>query len=34
LNLPQADVVSHLNMLSQRGMVKLDGNRVQVVAVA
>jgi hypothetical protein len=34
LNLPGADVFRHLNVLAQRGMVKLDGNQVQVVAVA
>ena len=34
LNLPPSDVVRHLNVLSQRGMIKLDGNQVQVVAVA
>ena len=34
LNLPAPDVVRHLNVLAQRGMVKLDGNQVQVVAVA
>jgi len=34
LNLPGADVFRHLNVLAQRGMVKLEGNQVQVVAVA
>ena len=34
LNLPASDVVRHLNVLAQRGMVKLQGNHVQVVAVA
>jgi DNA-binding IclR family transcriptional regulator len=34
LDLPPSDVVRHLNVLAQRGMVKLDGNQVQVVAVA
>ncbi len=34
LNLPSTEVMRHLNMLAQRGMVKLDGNQVEVVAVA
>ena len=34
LKLPAADVLRHLNALAQRGMIKLDGNQVQVVAVA
>ena len=34
LNLPPSDVVRHLNVLAQRGMVRLDGNQVQVVAAA
>ena len=34
LNLPPSDVVRHLNVLAQRGMVRLDGDQVQVVAVA
>jgi predicted ArsR family transcriptional regulator len=34
LRLPAADVVRHLNVLAQRGLVKLEGNQVQAVAVA
>lgn len=34
LNLPASEVARHLKALSQRGMVKLDGTKVQVVAVA
>ena len=34
LNMSESDVMRHLDHLSQRGMVKLDGNQVQVVAVA
>ncbi len=34
LSLPPSDVVRHLNVLAQRGMVKLEGNQVQVVAAA
>lgn len=34
LHLPAADVVRHLDLLAQRGMVKLSGNQVQVVATA
>jgi len=34
LNLPAPEVARHLNVLAQRGMVKLDGNQVRVVAVA
>lgn len=34
LNLPAPEVARHLHELAQRGMVKLDGNQVRVVAVA
>ncbi len=34
LNLPAAEVAHHLDMLAQRGMVKLDGKQVRVVAAA
>ena len=34
LGLPAADVVRHLKVMAQRGLVKLDGNQVQAVAVA
>jgi F420-non-reducing hydrogenase iron-sulfur subunit len=34
LKLPASEVARHLNVLAQRGMVKLDGTQVQVVAVA
>jgi DNA-binding IclR family transcriptional regulator len=34
LNLPASEVAHHLDILAQRGMVKLDGNQVQVVAAA
>lgn len=34
LDLPASEVARHLHALAQRGMVKLDGTRVQVVAVA
>ena len=34
LDLPASEVARHLKALAQRGMVKLDGTRVQVVAVA
>ena len=34
LNLPASEVARHLHALAQRGMVKLDGTQVQVVAVA
>lgn len=34
LDLPASEVARHLNALAQRGMVKLDGTQVQVVAVA
>ena len=34
LELPAAEVRRHLNVLAQRGLVKLDGNQVQAVAVA
>ena len=34
LNLPAPEVARHLNVLVQRGIVKLDGNQVQVVAAA
>jgi len=34
LALPGPDVVRHLNVLAQRGMVKLEGDQVQVVATA
>jgi coenzyme F420-reducing hydrogenase delta subunit len=34
LKLPAADVLRHLDVLAQRGLVKLDGKQVQAVAVA
>ncbi|MBE0616291.1 MAG: hydrogenase iron-sulfur subunit, partial [Burkholderiales bacterium] len=34
LGLPDADVLRHLNVMAQRGLVKLEGNQVQAVAVA
>jgi F420-non-reducing hydrogenase iron-sulfur subunit len=34
LKLPAADVLRHLNVLAQRGLVKIDGSQVQAVAVA
>jgi len=34
LKLPATDVQRHLNTLAQRGMIRLEGNQVQVVAVA
>ena len=34
LRLPGQEVARHLNALAQRGMVKLEGNQVQVVAAA
>jgi len=34
LGLPAADVLRHLNAMAQRGLVKLEGNQVQAVAVA
>ena len=34
LNLPAPDVARHLNALAQRGMVRLDGKQVRVVAAA
>jgi F420-non-reducing hydrogenase iron-sulfur subunit len=34
LKLPTSDVLRHLNVLAQRGLVKLEGNQVQAVAVA
>lgn len=34
LNLPAPEVARHLNVLAQRGMVRLDGNQVRVVAAA
>jgi coenzyme F420-reducing hydrogenase delta subunit len=34
LNLPAPEVARHLNALAQRGMVRLDGNQVRVVAAA
>jgi DNA-binding IclR family transcriptional regulator len=32
LDLPATEVARHLNVLAQRGMVKLDGNQVRVAA--
>ncbi|OGA58585.1 MAG: methyl-viologen-reducing hydrogenase subunit delta [Betaproteobacteria bacterium RIFCSPLOWO2_12_FULL_65_14] len=34
LHLPDQDVARHLNVLAERGMVRLEGNQVQVVAAA
>ena len=34
LNLPAPEVLKHFDVLAQRGMVKLEGNQVQVVALA
>ena len=34
LGLPQTDVVRHLNLLAQRGMVRMEGSQVLAVAVA
>ena len=34
LNLPAPEVARHLNALAQRGMVRLDGKQVRVVAAA
>jgi coenzyme F420-reducing hydrogenase delta subunit len=34
LGLPDADVLRHLNAMAQRGLVRLEGNQVQAVAVA
>jgi len=34
LKLPAADILRHLNVMAQRGLVRLDGDQVQAVAVA
>ena len=34
LGLPTPDVLRHLNVMAQRGLVRLEGNQVQAVAVA
>jgi len=34
LGLPDSDVLRHLNVMAQRGLVKLEGNQVQAVALA
>ncbi len=34
LRLPDSDILRHLNVLARRGLVKLDGNQVQAVALA